>query len=508
MKKNHIGLKAFLSAAFVFSAIGQGNSMVLFNKFQPSPLELDRRKLFDAIKSKNRALVESIINFRGNNPNMRYIVMSSLLLAVESGYLPVIRSLVARGADVNTFDGCGNTALHYAVRTGNTAVAEFLVNSHADVRARPDCGNNLLYFAVLSGKTDMVELLLEKCRADLTASDKRLIFEETIRSRKTDIIKFLFDDLYEENDDFFKEILLKSAFPIRPLEMCEFIAERCGTKLIDELYEKEDAPSKEALLQFIFPVRSLKIAEFIVEKWGAKLDNDVHRKSMLVRAAVEGNTDMVKLLMAHGADINMVDRWGDTILHHAIKSKNINLVRFLVKECCANINARNYRGETPLHHAVVKDMDIVLFLLRHNADFNAIDSYGYTPINLYSMMSRITVDILDFLKNHDPNFNANDNGEDTLLHHAARFENIDAVKFLVNEYGADVNARNREGDTPLHFAARSGRIDAVKFLVDECGVNPGVQNDAGMTPLDILPCFYEDVVEFLGAKIWEQATNG
>ena len=45
-----------------------------------------------------------------------------------------------------------------------------------------------------------------------------------------------------------------------------------------------------------------------------------------------------------------------------------------------------------------------------------------------------------------------DAGGSTLLHHAAGFGTIAAMKLLLDN-GADVNAKNRIGSTPLHWAA-------------------------------------------------------
>jgi ankyrin repeat protein len=50
------------------------------------------------------------------------------------------------------------------------------------------------------------------------------------------------------------------------------------------------------------------------------------------------------------------------------------------------------------------------------------------------------------------------------LHWAAAWSNLDVVKYLVGEKGADVKATNKDGDTPLHWAAANGKLDVVKYL--------------------------------------------
>ena len=46
---------------------------------------------------------------------------------------------------------------------------------------------------------------------------------------------------------------------------------------------------------------------------------------------------------------------------------------------------------------------------------------------------------------------------------------LPAVKYLVEQLGADVNARDHNGFSPLHHAAARGDTDVVLFLVDSRG---------------------------------------
>src|SRR5262249_18583898 len=44
--------------------------------------------------------------------------------------------------------------------------------------------------------------------------------------------------------------------------------------------------------------------------------------------------------------------------------------------------------------------------------------------------------------------------------------NVDTLRFLVEECGADVNGRNQEGFTALASAASGGKIDFAQYLLD------------------------------------------
>ncbi len=87
------------------------------------------------------------------------------------------------------------------------------------------------------------------------------------------------------------------------------------------------------------------------------------------------------------------------------------------------------------------------------------------------------------------------------LWRAAKLGDVSAIRRLVAS-GSNVNEKNRnlnvEGDTPLHFAARHNQVEAVKVLL-ELGARPDSKNDSHATPL-IDAVFYEcsdDVVEAL-----------
>ena len=66
--------------------------------------------------------------------------------------------------------------------------------------------------------------------------------------------------------------------------------------------------------------------------------------------------------------------------------------------------------------------------------------------------------------------------------HPAGF--LPAVKFLVEECGADVNARDHEGNTALHDAAARGDVDMIEYLVSK-GADVTLLNREGQTTADM-----------------------
>jgi ankyrin repeat protein len=61
---------------------------------------------------------------------------------------------------------------------------------------------------------------------------------------------------------------------------------------------------------------------------------------------------------------------------------------------------------------------------------------------------------------------------------------LPAVKFLVEELGADVNARDHNGYTPLHHAASRGDNELIKYLVSK-GADVKAVSRTGQTTVDM-----------------------
>ncbi|XP_076377912.1 uncharacterized protein LOC143259463 [Megalopta genalis] len=91
--------------------------------------------------------------------------------------------------------------------------------------------------------------------------------------------------------------------------------------------------------------------------------------------------------------------------------------------------------------------------------------------------------VFDNLYNPYKILNVDDNSGMTVLHTAAKYGNLEIVKFLINEKGADFNAKDNEGMTILHTAAGYGNLEIVKFLINEKGADFNAKDNEGMTIL-------------------------
>lgn len=69
----------------------------------------------------------------------------------------------------------------------------------------------------------------------------------------------------------------------------------------------------------------------------------------------------------------------------------------------------------------------------------------------------------------------------TVLIHAAAYNNIDLLKWLL-EQGANLDHQDRIGYSALHFAGQNMLVEIARLLLEN-GANPNIQDNHGNSPL-------------------------
>jgi hypothetical protein len=127
------------------------------------------------------------------------------------------------------------------------------------------------------------------------------------------------------------------------------------------------------------------------EKWG-------YWGTALHVASGRGDENIIRLLLDHGANINLESESRETALHLAISCSNEKLVRFLLHHG-ADVNARGEIFGSPLQCAIgVCSSLIVQLLLHHRAD--VVSEVGYYDTSLTSAMQRGKSEIAIMLLEH------------------------------------------------------------------------------------------------------------
>ena len=151
--------------------------------------------------------------------------------------------------------------------------------------------------------------------------------------------------------------------------------------------------------------------------------------STLFFSAVEANDlQTVESLLEDGADVNIANKNGDTLLHTAARFGRPHLCSLLINNG-AEINVTNKSAYTPLFLAARVSLQTVQILIQFGGDVELGNHLGEIP-----------------------------------LHAASSSGLVDVIVLLISS-GSDVNARSTQGLTPLYLAIGSGSRNAVKTLL-------------------------------------------
>lgn len=93
------------------------------------------------------------------------------LLACENADVKLARKMRAEGAELDSVNDAGETAVHLAVKSGDRKMVEFVLTElHLNANARDAFGRTPLHWAAQQGNALIVETLL-LAHADIEAKD-------------------------------------------------------------------------------------------------------------------------------------------------------------------------------------------------------------------------------------------------------------------------------------------------------------------------------------------------
>lgn len=197
---------------------------------------------------------------------------------------------------------------------------------------------------------------------------------------------------------------------------------------------------------------------------------------LLLLATTKGYISIAKMLIAYGADIKKAGPTGDTVLHSAAATGNLEMMAMLLDAGGRTfVNTTNKYGSTPLHSACIRSSPKIIALLYQNgADLDAADFDGKSA--LHATCARGIRDNAKLLISLGCKINLKtvDSGW-TALFWAVYLGSCDLVQMLL-EHGADANAVSKKIESPLYCAVSLPNCSAICAALLKYGADVNFRN--------------------------------
>ena len=408
--------------------------------------------------------------------------------AAERQDADLLRQLLKQGADPNSPQPDGATALHWAVHWDDHAAVDMLVRAGA----KPDVVNDLgvfpLSLACANGSSAMVKRLIAagaSIRSALPSGESPLM--TCARTGASDGIRLLGSrgaDVDARESHRGQTALMWAAGGKHP----------GAVKALIELGADVNARSTGGFTPLMFAAREgdQESARLLIAAGASLEDMTPSGESPLLLAAASvagltardyrhvpepsGHEAVALLLVARSANVNQADTLGMTPLHHAVETGKRDLLKALVARG-ANLDARvatqglpfrrgdyvsraGFGGATPFWLAAMYgDVETMQQLVAAGADWRLPSRNGTTPLMVAAGLGQTDSRIVP---------------ESRLL---------EAVKYLVS-LGGDVNEANNGGQTAVHGAAGISGHAILGYLASQ-GANLEAKDKGGRTPIDV-----------------------
>jgi ankyrin repeat protein len=225
-----------------------------------------------------------------------------LIHSAEQGNAALARYLLSKGALAERHTRNGQTALHFAAENGNAEIASALLANGAQVNQTFEKVQPVLQLAVLNGHGDVIEALLE------AGADPNLHAPGTTP---------LLGTAAYEGERRTVELLLEYGADVNRISggrsAVHYAAEKGYHEILSALIlcgadiELTDAETNRTPLQIAVEDNHVETVTALLEA-GADPDSEAYPLSPpLIRAARLGYIEIVKLLVLHGADVNIRD---------------------------------------------------------------------------------------------------------------------------------------------------------------------------------------------------------
>ncbi|MCJ1284925.1 Ankyrin-2 [Xylographa opegraphella] len=451
--------------------------------------------------------------------------------------------------ELDAADYAGNTPLQIASSNGNIEIVEALLDSGCGTKCRNKVWNTPLMEAAMHGHSSVVfRLIAASISADERNADGKTAIDmldasvadyEIIKTALTyagiDVTKTEIAEAEQTDNNGWESDKTDTPITRQLIVAVGTGAEAEAEKLLesggdpDAKHFRERRTKIRALdvaaiynhstliplliryganIKLVNPVTPIiLVANSLVEPLRLLLENglDINvpcldlKPTALSCAALSGQVEIVRLLLAFGADPNreipMLPLWPPALpaLHHAASTGNEEIVELLLASG-ADIQLRSCFGTSALHHAASSGQcQMIRLLVRHGAHLEVVDDGRLTP--LLNAIKHHKVEACKLLCSLGASTNSNP-ARQGALSYAAEQGQLPIVQYLLDE-GADIDTCDTGLGTPLHHAAALRLPGMIQFLLQK-GANISIRNVRGKTALDFV---VQSGAENL-AKVW------
>ncbi|XP_052902764.1 E3 ubiquitin-protein ligase mind-bomb isoform X2 [Anopheles moucheti] len=302
---------------------------------------------------------------------------TALQAASQNGHLEVIEILLRHSADVEIEDKDGDRAVHHAAFGDEPGVMGMLAKAGADLNARNKRRQTALHIAVNKGHFNVVKTLLElNCHPSLQDSEGDTPLHDAISKEHDNMLALLLDngaDITLTNNNGFNA-LHHAALKGNPSAMKVLLTKTNRLWIVEE--KKDDGYTA---LHLAALNNHVEIAELLVRMGKANMDcQNVNLQTALHLAVERQHVQIVKLLVREGANLNILDKDGDTPLHEALRHHTLSQLRQLQDVEGFGKILMGLRNNTDKKASA----SIACFLAANGADLTVKNRKLQTPLDL------------------------------------------------------------------------------------------------------------------------------
>jgi ankyrin repeat protein len=243
---------------------------------------------------------------------------------------------------VNELDEDGRPPIVAAAYNDDHDLIQALLRAGADIDAKSQSGRSALFTAVVYGQTDTARILISS-GADLSEKDETLLAAVAFRS-PLESIRLLLQSGANPNYVKHPPRAISGQPPLTPLQQAAAFGTLEAVKLLVE-NGADIAITPHALVSAVFRGR-IETAQYLISQGADPNVLDPEGNSLLF-VALDTPTAMlrypetldvdpwdhqlrlIQVLIENGADLNLRNRDGETLMQAAVRDHNRGLVRFI-----------------------------------------------------------------------------------------------------------------------------------------------------------------------------------